>query len=425
MTNYKKSAYNIFVPYKNNEIIVYNSLSGAIGKFEQETYNKYLSDQLNESEIETLLKQGVLVECDFDELKKINEDRLEGIQNPKNKHFRIWSTSACNARCFYCFEKGIKPVTMTMDTANQVIKFIDSQLAEGDFLRLEWFGGEPLLNIDTISHIMSAINKICEQKQCIIHTSMISNGSLVSKQLSQKMRHEWNLKRIQITLDGYGEDYNKTKNYCNTKCHNFKTVIQSIKYLASEGIHVAIRMNYDGTNHQSLAKLINFLHRELSEYTNISYYVYPLWSSIDENAPNSFNSTATADQNLLDLFDLLVKNKMGTPNKIARLNYKRHACQAWSEHSLTILPDGKISKCCESYQKILGNIWEGITNTELYKFWINPNIDEKCKNCKYLPVCQGGCKSSYFSRMPQCFGYKEIFNSIIKWYMNYLENTSV
>lgn len=369
-----------------------------------------------------LLKKGVIINKDFNEIEKINNDRENGIKDEKFKHFRIWPTSSCNARCYYCFEKGIIHKNMSLETAEKVVKFIDKNLNEEDTLKIEWFGGEPLLNIKVIDYIYDKIKVICEKKHCHFYSSIISNGSLVDESLAVKMKNEWNLSLIQITLDGYEKEYNEAKNYCNPTKHNFKTVINSIKYLANQGIHVTIRMNYDTKNYESLYKLINYLHEELKTYTNISYYVYPLWSSIEEDVEDSFASNAKADENLLKLFELLVKNKMGSIYKIARLNYKQHSCQAWSENSLTILPDGKISKCCESYNQILGDVENGITNKESYEFWTNSKLDDKCEDCVYLPLCQGGCKASHFSRMSQCFAYKPIFNDIIKWYVNHLEN---
>ncbi len=419
--NYKKSKFNIFTKYKDNEIIIFNTLSGSIGKFNQDTYNRYIENSLTEAEINVLLKKGILISYDFDEKKKIDNDRYVGIKDSSLKHFRIWTTSACNARCYYCFEKGIEPIMMSSHVADNVIDFISKTLQKGDTLKIEWFGGEPLLNSQIIDYIYFKLKGICLEKKCITHNTIISNGSLISQELATKLKKDWDIELIQITLDGFDGDYNSIKNYYEPSKHNFYNVINSIKYLANEGIHVTIRMNYDTHNYSSLVELINYLHNELKDYSNISYYVYPVWSSIDEQVEGSFCSTTEADLNLLNLFDLLIRNKMGTARKIARLNYKKQACQAWSENSLTILPDGKITKCCESYNQIIGDVWRGITNKELFDYWVDYRLDNKCCDCVYLPLCQGGCKSSHFSRMPQCFALKPIINEFLVWYVSYLD----
>ena len=418
---YKKSQFNIIVPYNKNEYIIFNSLSGALGKFDEDTLNRFNQNKLSNNETNILLEKGILVDSEFDEVKKINEDRAEGINNQKSKHFRIWPTSGCNARCYYCFEKGIKPQVMTTQIADDVVKYIDSQLNDGDNLKVEWFGGEPLLNANIIDYILKKLKIICQTKNCSFFTTMISNGSLIDEKLAKKMEEEWNLKLIQITLDGFNEDYNKIKNYCNPTKYNFDKVINGIKYLATKKIHITIRMNYDTSNYESLTKLIDYLHNELNEYKNISYYVYPVWSSINEDGEENFTSQTQADFNVLKLYDLLIKYKMGSLRDIARLKYKKHACQAWSKNSFVILPDGRISKCCEAFTQILGNIYDGIKEKELYDFWTNVDLDKKCKDCPYIPICQGGCKAAYFNRMAQCFMLKPIFNELIKWYVKHLD----
>lgn len=412
--NIKQSNYNIFVPHKE-EIIIFNTFSGALGKFDKDFYERYKNNCLNQSEIEILTKKGILIPANFDERKKLYLDRIDGIKKSNFKNFRIWTTSGCNANCYYCFEKGIHPTTMTLQTAQNTINFIEGKLNDNDFLRLEWFGGEPLLNTRIIDYVSSKIKKICTEKKCTLESLLITNGSLITQEVAIKIKNEWGIGLVQITLDGFGECYNKAKNYNDPIKYNFNRVIESIKLLLDTGVKVTIRMNYDTTNYESLTNLINFLHIKFLTYNNISYYVYPIWSS------ENFISKTEADGNFIRLVELLVENNMGAIRKIVRLNYKKNACQSWNENTFTILPDGKISKCCETFNKIIGDIHNGIKDKQAFEFWTNPELEEKCNNCIYLPICQGGCKAAYFNKMPQCFALKPILAEFLKWYVDYMD----
>jgi len=418
---YKKSRFNIFVACDNGDIIIFNTLTGALGKFDQSTLKRYNENQLSESEINLLVQKGILIPEDFDEMQKINDDRLFGINNEKTKHYRIWPTSSCNARCYYCFEKGIKTTTMTHEVADTLIKSIYNTLNENDTLKLEWFGGEPLLNIEVIDYIYTKLQPLCHERKCNIYSTIITNGSLINEKLAYKMRYAWDIKLAQITLDGYGEAYNNAKNYYKPTLYDFNGIIKSIKFLANHGIHVTVRMNYDTHNYDSLVELIDFLHLEFKDFSNISYYIYPVWSSIEADREDSFCSNTKADINLLALFDLLVKYGMCSAKKIAGLTYKRSACQAWSKNSYTVLPSGEITKCAEAYNQIIGDVWKGVTDSVAYDFWTDDTLEAQCENCVYLPLCQGGCKSSHFNRMPQCFALKPIFEDILKWYVHHLD----
>lgn len=274
-----ESDYNLFIPYDNEHDIVFNTFSGAIGLFDKELVQRFNEGRLSEKETSTLLEKGILIQSSYSEIEKINKDRIEGIKTSKDYHFRIWTTSGCNARCFYCFERGIEIKTMDSATAERVVEFIEERISDDSQLHIEWFGGEPLCNMGVIDEISEKLIKICEEKNIKYHASMISNGSLVDENVAYKISKKWKIESIQITFDGYRELYNTVKNYVNSY-YNFDKVIQGIEYLMKYGIHISIRMNYTTDNYASLLELVDFLHERFAAYKNIFYYAYPVWDSL-------------------------------------------------------------------------------------------------------------------------------------------------
>ena len=417
---YQKSLYNLLVPYPDGRTIIFNAFSGALGLFQPDTLRRYQENKLSAEEEQTLVKKGILVPEGTDEKSLIHQDRANGILHSKEKLIRLWTTSACNARCYYCFEKGISPVTMTEATAEQVIAFILPMLQEGDTLTFEWFGGEPLLNPGIIDYIVGKLTPSCQRLHCRLQSAFISNGSLIDAGIVRKMKTTWNTKYVQITLDGDRKTYHAVKDYICPEKHNFDNVLHNIKLLAKSGIHVSIRMNYDTTNYESLLSLIDYLHQELGNYHNIFYYVYPLWSCLNEEAADPFHSTTTADQNLIALFDRIVQYGMTPPRLLARLNYKKNQCSSCSASSYAVFPDGKLGKCSETFLQSIGDVWNGVTDPGTFSRWTDIGLDPVCDACIYLPLCQGGCRSSLFTKMPRCFAYKDILPELLVWYVSKL-----
>lgn len=414
----KKSKYNLFVPY-GERTIVYNMMSGSIGTFDRNTMARYETNTLLDNEIEYLLKKQILVNREYDEKVKINQDRINSISKPNLKNFRIWPTSSCNARCYYCFEKGIPFVSMSKEVADASVKFIEKNVNDGESFNVEWFGGEPLLGINVIDYIVGQVDELCRKKNCKVRYTMISNGSLIDCKVAEQIKN-WNIKSIQITLDGYEEDYNRVKNYIDPKRYNFKTVIEGISLLNDKDIFVGIRMNYDVVNYSSLKKLIAYLYKRFTGKTGIKYYVYPVWSSLIDDE-NTFISSTEADKKYMDLLKDLVNYNMSDIRKIARLGYRRSQCHACHECGFTIFPDGKIGKCDETFTQIVGDVWNGVTNREVYDYWTSYELDEYCNDCIYLPMCQGGCRASHHTKMPQCFAHKDIINDLLVWYIDYMD----
>lgn len=407
----KKSKYNLFIPLNESTTIIYNTFSGAVGLFDNDAMKKYYTDSYTEDEFKLLLTKGIYIDNTFDEDIHMYQDRFNSCYNKKEMFIRLWTTSACNANCFYCFEKGYPIQTMTIETADKVINYIINHYNNETRITFEWFGGEPLLNTKIIDYIFDKLTPFCKEHNCKLQSEFITNGSLINEEIAKKMK-KWNTINVQITLDGNENEYNKIKDY-NNKKYNFNSVIEGIK-LISKDIHTSIRMNYNIDNFESLSSLIDYL--ATIRTNKLSCYIYPLWNSLGDTE-DKFKSQACADNNLIILFDKLVDNKLADLKLIARLNYKKGVCSSCSTNSIAIFPDGTIGKCSETFNQRLGDLNIGIIDKKLFKFWTSPEIDEMCKNCKLLPICQGGCKSSYFTEMPKCHPYKNIINDLIKWYV--------
>jgi uncharacterized protein len=414
---YKKSRFNILVPYKNGCTIIFNGFSGAIGLFDKNATERYRKNRLTESEMDALEKKGILVSQERNELDEINSIRRNAVSDTSEKTFRIWTTSCCNARCFYCFEKGFENMnTMTENTADAVVRFILSLVQEGDHILLEWFGGEPLLNWKIIDYICDALKPVLKEKNCTVRGTMITNGSLLTREIADKMRTSWRIVNTQITLDGYGEEYDRIKSYLGSR-YSFKDIISNIKMLTDAGVRVTVRMNYTSDNYDSMVKLVDYLLEEMAENTRIHYYFYPVWNPPTEGKPSSTH----VDANFLKLMDKLVAYGMTTPRRAARMNGKKYSCNSRSAGTYAIFPNGNIGICSESASQVFGNVFEGIRDTEKRSKWTDGSIDKECESCTCLPLCQGGCMGSKYTQMNKCFLYKDAFPEILKWCIGYLE----
>ena len=154
------------------------------------------------------------------------------------KSITIAPTMSCNARCYYCFENGSTKGNMSYEVAKQLVKFIDENCIERK-LAISWFGGEPLLAVNTIDYITKELTK----RGIEISSTITSNGSLVNNEIIKKFK-KWNVRRIQITVDCIGEEYNKIKNYqgeLNKKAFDLvESNIDLLLKIAGVGILIAV-----------------------------------------------------------------------------------------------------------------------------------------------------------------------------------------
>lgn len=142
--------------------------------------------------VNTLIKKWFLVPETSDDLKLSNQilslarafDVNKGI-----KDYIILTTTACNARCYYCFEAGARTTTMTADTAKAVADYIVSNCS-GEKVNIRWFGGEPLCNTAAID----IISQILTENNVKFSSNIVTNGFLIDEKLAEKANKFWKLK---------------------------------------------------------------------------------------------------------------------------------------------------------------------------------------------------------------------------------------
>ncbi|MGN0966675.1 MAG: 4Fe-4S cluster-binding domain-containing protein [Candidatus Coprovivens sp.] len=87
---------------------------------------------------------------DFEECEKLRKRFLPDLDKEicfsHPSYFTILSTTECNARCFYCYEKGRKQFPMTDSMAQKVADFIVKVRDTNKPVHIGWFGGEPTYN---------------------------------------------------------------------------------------------------------------------------------------------------------------------------------------------------------------------------------------------------------------------------------------
>ena len=174
-----------------------------------------------------LIDRWFLVPHGHDDRKLCRQVRqMAALLKPAAKaitYYTIFPTTGCNARCFYCFEKGTKPVTMTSETASKVVRYIVAHRGS-ETVHISWFGGEPLVNAKAIDQICTELS----EQGVPFHSTMISNGYLFDADMVQRAKDLWQLQRVQITLDGTAQTYNRVKDYVYRDVNAFERVLQNM-----------------------------------------------------------------------------------------------------------------------------------------------------------------------------------------------------
>lgn len=409
----KPSRYNYYVKTEEGALI-WNTMTDAlvsVNNAEHEALISGRADDLPGSPATDFFNAGILVPSLDDELGSLEKELADmsgGAYQKRGGFYRILTTTACNASCPYCYELGTEIRTMDAGTAHRTADFILGHRCP-DRIRMEWFGGEPLLNSDAISLISDDISKagVC------FSSRITTNGSLWTDKLIESAKEKWFLTSAQITVDGIGSEHDRAK---GLPPGTFMRTIRSVRKLADAGIKVQLRINhYAGQDHSDLIK---WICSEFSGCPGVSAYVAPGYTAGEEHPR----------QLMREILELsLILSEAGLTWQNARMLPRRShtGCFACDPDNYTIAPDGRIYNCSHDLSdgQCIGSVNGSVIPAE-DRVFLRREFSQKCKSCALLPVCMGGCRAAEcgIAQMTQCPPFKTIIPELME--MTYRMNNS-
>lgn len=331
------------------------------------------------------------------------------------KTFVIFPTTGCNARCFYCFEKGMTVVNMSEETAVKLADFIIEK-SGGEKIELQWFGGEPLYNLKVIDIICQ---KLIESS-IEFNSSIISNGYLFDEDVIKKAKNIWKLKNAQITLDGQRDTYNKVKNYIYNDTNPYEKVLNNIDALLANDIGVNVRLNMDMYNCDELKDLILELRDRFDKYKRFRVYVVPIYENVGTyTRVRDGEVRSKVTEKLFELQDMIEEFGFNLKKKLSK-KIRLYRCMADDPNTILVAPDGNFGYCeVFPLDDSFGNL-DNVGKKGVWSKYIQANDD--CASCVMYPSCIRLLDCS--NGRVECFEYermmkiRELKNAMIIKYDN-------
>lgn len=357
-------------------VLLYNTLTCSMALVTHE-------EAQHLTEVEGLIENWFLVPVEHDDKKfckilKFQFGYKKKLQRPKGiGHYTIVTTTGCNARCAYCFEKGTKPVNMTSETAEKVAQYIINHRGEHEKVRISWFGGEPLVNFKVMDRICSRLT----EQNIDFSTKITTNGYLFNEKMVEKAVQLWHLKKAQVTLDGTEQNYNRIKAFVHrNESSPFQRVLNNIGLLLNAGIKVSVRLHVSNDNVQDMEELTTLLAERFKDQSLFSIYFHRLFEQFGPEA-----SSLSAEERAKLFHEIERLGKKGYELGILRrrkinMDIKVTHCKVDGEESVMIVPDGHLG-LCEHY--IDSRFFGHIDSEE----WDEEEIRKSREYCEEIPEC--------------------------------------
>ncbi|NLD91928.1 MAG: radical SAM protein [Fibrobacter sp.] len=398
----KPSIFN-YCSHSSTGYLIFNTLYNSLVRLSTSEYKQYQSgDFISKKLRKELIKSGIIVSNTINELKVYLKIADLFVKHPKRPlSITITTTLKCNARCPYCYEHGVKQQDMLPENTTKIIDFIKANQPQNGLL-ITWFGGEPLLNISLIDDISSRL----KNEGISFSSYIISNGSLFTVEIISTKIEQWNLRDVQITLDGPQEYYESIKNYSPENNIGFYHILNVIRLLSNHNINVHIRLNISRNNLSLIEQLVKELDYAFSAKDNILFCPAFLTGTSDKL------SEAEKLECIRRLFKIVTNPRKLTAGSRFYSMPRTEPCNNSNPRSFTIDVSGDIFSC----EHFVGVSSKAIGTLNSFDASSDPRhkrsyIRKKCKECVFFPKCFGGCKANLNTRDEPCFIEKYILQA--------------
>lgn len=389
------SKYNILSKSEKYGFLLFNTMSLAFIRINEQDIDMWKKlretpdSYTNFQNYDFLIKARILVDNQDDDLNVYLADVLKNRYNSSDMALTILPTRGCNFGCIYCYEQDRPNVLMNEQTEKAIVKFVCSN-SNLKRLSVVWYGGEPLLNFDS----MVRLTKMFKQLNIEYSAKIVSNGYLLTKEKADLMK-DLAIRNIQITFDGSEEIHNQRRFLLGGQ-PTYRKIMDNLKYLLSinKEITIDIRTNIDRRNKDDYNKFYQDFKSEINDKRVTMYpgFVSDLLSSECVSPEFNISEGGYKAQFILDIFD-----KYGIEIKSFLPKYRRHSCVASKYFAFVIGPEGELYKCWRmvgNQKEAIGNVNDGsfdMVKFSKYLIGADYTLDSKCLQCEFITLCGGGC----------------------------------
>lgn len=400
--------------YKDTHYYIYDSGSGSLHECDE------LTAQFVKAKYE---KKGDMPELTEEKLKEIESDlaalaqqglflreevKTYPLKSNEVKALCLHICHDCNLRCRYCFaDEGAYHSArefMSEETAKKAIDFLIANSGNRKILEVDFFGGEPLMCLQTIKNVVAYARGEAEKAGKKFLFTTTTNALLLDDDAIDFFNRE--MENVVLSLDGRKEVHDAIRKTKNGK-GSFDLVIENIKKFVRSrgGKSYYVRGTFTAKN-LDFSKDVIFLAE--SGFDSIS--MEPVVTDIDDLEIKSEHIPTVLKEyeNLCDKY--LEKFDNGEGFNFFHFNVdldggvclqkKVSACGAGNEY-FSVTPNGDIYPCHQfagDKNFLMGNVYDGKLDKNIREKFANSCLftREECGDCFAKFICSGGCSANNY-----------------------------
>ena len=315
----------------------------------------------------------------------------------------------CNLNCSYCFASQGKyhgeRAMMSFEVGKRALDFLIENSGTRKNLEVDFFGGEPLMNFQVVKDLVAYARSIEQEKGKRFRFTLTTNGVLVDDEVIQWANKECS--NVVLSLDGRKEIHDRFRvDYAGNGSWE-KIVPKFQKFVqARGGKDYYMRGTFTHNNPDFLKDIQQMLDLGFTELS-----MEPVVCAAGDPSALTEEDLPIVMEQYEKLAELMLeRDREGRPFTFYHYMidltggpciYKRiSGCGSGTEY-MAVTPWGDLYPCHQFVGEErfrLGNIWDGVTNTEVQGEFAACNVyaHPECRDCWARLYCSGGCAANAY-----------------------------
>ena len=358
------------------------------------------------AQVETLKASGKLFAPDtFAPMAGTLKEKTAGVVKALCLHV----AHTCNLNCSYCFASQGKyhgeRAVMSFEVGKRALDFLIENSGTRRNLEVDFFGGEPLMNFDVVKELVAYARSIEKEKGKNFRFTLTTNGLLIDDDVIDFANRE--CANVVLSLDGRKEIHDRFRvDYAGNG--SWDRIVPKFQKLVEsrQGKNYYMRGTFTHANPDFVKDIQKMLDLGFSELS-----MEPVVCAVGDPGELTEEDLPIVLEQYEKLAELMLKrDSEGKPLTFYHYMidltggpciYKRiSGCGSGTEY-MAVTPWGDLYPCHQFVgdEKFkLGDIWGGVTNTEIQKEFAACNVyaHPECRDCWTRLYCSGGCAANAY-----------------------------
>ncbi len=427
---YKNNGYDIIMDVNSGAVhvvddVVYDAVAFLDGKLPEMEKPKPVPDELKD-QVMACLKETYRIQDIQDALDDIQElidkeelfakdvyrEYVADFKKRKTvvKALCLHIAHDCNLACRYCFagegEYRGRRALMNFEVGKKALDFLMDNSGSRRNLEVDFFGGEPLMNWQVVKRLVEYGRSQEESRGKKFRFTLTTNGVLLNDEIMEFCNRE--MSNVVLSLDGRKEVNDRMRPF-RKGAGSYDLIVPKFQKFAESRnqTNYYVRGTFTRNNLDFSRDVLHFADLGFKQMS-----VEPVVASPDE--PYSIREEDLP--RILEEYDKLAVEYIKRKKEGRGFNFfhfmidlrqgpcvakRLSGCGSGTEY-LAVTPWGDLYPCHQfvgQEQFLLGNVDEGITNTEVRDEFKLCNVyaKEKCRSCFARFYCSGGCAANSYN----------------------------